>query len=169
MTSVVLVTGAGTGIGNQTVRALAEAGHTVYASLRDIEGHNADRARALRDYASANGLDVRAVELDVKSQDSAGAAVGTILAEQGRIDVVVHNAAHLGMGVNEAFTPEQSLDIFDTNALGPHRLNRTVLPHMRAAETGLLVLYVGSTTSRMVYPFQGPTRRPRRPWTPSPR
>lgn len=155
MTSIVLVTGAGTGIGNQTVRALAEAGHTVYASLRDLEGHNADRSRALRDYASAHESDVCVVELDVKSQDSARAAVGTVLEEQGRIDAVVHNAAHLGIGVNEAFTPEQILAIFDTNVLGPHRVNRAVLPHMRAAETGLL-LYVGSTTSRMVYPLQGP-------------
>lgn len=112
-------------------------------------------ADALREYAVDNGLDIGVVELDVGSQDSADRAVETVLGEQGRIDVVVHNAAHLGLAVTEAFTAEQLRDIFDTNALGPHRVNRAVLPHMRVAEAGLL-LYVGSTTSRMVYPFQGP-------------
>jgi NAD(P)-dependent dehydrogenase (short-subunit alcohol dehydrogenase family) len=155
MSSTILVTGAGTGIGNQAVWALAGAGHTVYATLRDIAGRNAERAQALRDEAAEKGLDVHVVELDVKSQDSAGSAVATVLEEQARLDVVVHNAAHLGIGVSEAFTAEQILDIFDTNALGPHRVNRAVLPHMRDVQAGLL-LYVGSTTSRMVYPFQGP-------------
>lgn len=151
----VLVTGAGTGVGNQTVRALAEAGHTVYASMRNTGGRNAARAQELRSYAAAAGVDVRVVELDVGSQQSADAAVRTVLSEQDHLDVVVHNAAHLGAGINEAFTDEQIAAIFDTNAIGPHRLNRAVLPHMRAREQGLL-LYVGSTTSRMIYPFQGP-------------
>ncbi|WJV47109.1 SDR family oxidoreductase [Streptomyces flavofungini] len=151
----VLVTGAGTGIGNQTVRALAEAGHTVYASMRDTTGRNAERAQDLRAYATTTGVDVRVVELDVGSQQSADTAVRTVLSEQDHLDVVVHNAAHLGIGINEAFTDTQIAAILDTNTIGPHRLNRAVLPHMRAREQGLL-LYVGSTTSRMVYPFQGP-------------
>ncbi|MFD9905051.1 SDR family NAD(P)-dependent oxidoreductase [Streptomyces sp. NPDC059063] len=150
-----LVTGAGTGIGNQTVRALAEAGHTVYASLRDTEGRNAPRAEALRTYAADAGVDVRVVELDVGSQESADSAVRTVLAERPHLDAVVHNAAHLGAGVTEAFTDAQLAAILDTNAIGPHRVNRAVLPHMRARRRGLL-LYVGSTTSRMIYPFQGP-------------
>lgn len=147
---IAIVTGAGTGIGEQAVRALRKDGHIVYASLRDIAGRNAARAQALRDDVGAH-----VVELDVTSQNSVDAAVATVLKEQGSIDVVVHNAAQLGWGVTEAFTPEQITALFDTNVLGAHRLNRAVLPHMRERGSGLL-LYIGSTTSRMIYPFQGP-------------
>ncbi|MES4886097.1 SDR family NAD(P)-dependent oxidoreductase [Streptomyces sp. NPDC000349] len=146
---IILVTGAGPGIGTQAVHALAEAGHTVYATMRDTTGRNAGRAQELRSYATASDVDIRILELHVSSQESADTAVRSALAEQDHLDAVVHNAAHLGIGVNEAFTDEQ------VAAIGPHRLNRAVLPHMRAREQGLL-LYVGSTTSRMIYPFQGP-------------
>jgi NAD(P)-dependent dehydrogenase (short-subunit alcohol dehydrogenase family) len=95
MKSVILVTGAATGIGNLSARALAAAGHTVYASMRDIAGRNAPRLRELCDDAFARGADLRGVELDVLSQDSADAAVRTIIAEQGPLDVVIHNAGGL--------------------------------------------------------------------------
>ena len=59
--SVVLVTGAATGIGALTVRSLARAGHVVYASMRDVAGRNAAKVRELRDWGFANGADVRVV------------------------------------------------------------------------------------------------------------
>lgn len=154
--SIVLVTGAGTGIGHLSVKALALAGHTVYASMRDIGGRNAAKARELRDWAFANGADVRAVELDVLSQASADAAVDTIVAERGRLDVVVHNAGHLVIGPTEAFTPEEISKVFDTNFLGAQRVNKAVLPVLRRQQKGL-VLWVSSTTTRGGFPpFLGP-------------
>ncbi|MYN26469.1 SDR family oxidoreductase [Duganella levis] len=154
--SIVLVTGAGTGIGHLSVKALALAGHTVYASMRDIDGRNAAKVRELRDWAFANGADVRAVELDVLSQASADAAVETIVAERGRLDVVVHNAGHLVIGPTEAFTPEEISKVFDTNFLGAQRVNKAVLPVLRRQQKGL-VLWVSSTTTRGGFPpFLGP-------------
>lgn len=154
--SIVLVTGASAGIGNLTVRALAQAGHSVYASMRDTNGKNAPKVRALQDWSYANGLDVRPIELDVLSQESADTAASRIIAEQGRIDVVIHNAGHLVVGPTEAFTPEEMIQVFDTNVLGAQRVNRALLPHMRAAQSGLL-LWVSSTTTRGgVPPFLGP-------------
>jgi NAD(P)-dependent dehydrogenase (short-subunit alcohol dehydrogenase family) len=154
--SIVLVTGAGTGIGHLSVKALALAGHTVYASMRDIGGRNAAKVRELRDWAFANGADVRAVELDVLSQASADAAVETIVAERGRLDVVVHNAGHLVIGPTEAFTPEEISKVFDTNFLGAQRVNKAVLPVLRWQQQGL-VLWVSSTTTRGGFPpFLGP-------------
>ncbi|NYE63142.1 NAD(P)-dependent dehydrogenase (short-subunit alcohol dehydrogenase family) [Duganella sp. 1224] len=154
--SIVLVTGAGTGIGHLSVKALALAGHTVYASMRDIHGRNAAKVRELRDWAFANGADVRAVELDVLSQASANAAVDTIVTERGRLDVVVHNAGHLVIGPTEAFTPEEISKVFDTNFLGTQRVNKAVLPVMRRQQQGL-VLWVSSTTARGGFPpFLGP-------------
>ncbi|MYM71315.1 SDR family NAD(P)-dependent oxidoreductase [Duganella sp. FT134W] len=154
--SIVLVTGAGTGIGHLSVKALALAGHTVYASMRDIGGRNAAKVRELRDWAFAHGADVRAVELDVLSQASADAAVQTIVAERGRLDVVVHNAGHLVIGPTEAFTPEEISKVFDTNFLGAQRVNKAVLPVLRGQQQGL-VLWVSSTTTRGGFPpFLGP-------------
>jgi NAD(P)-dependent dehydrogenase (short-subunit alcohol dehydrogenase family) len=118
MSSIILVTGASTGIGQLTARALAAAGHTVYASMRDITGRNAARVRELRDWSFANGHDLRALELDVLSQSSVDRAVRTIVDAQGRLDTVVHNAGHLVVGPTEAFTPEEIMKVLDTNFLG---------------------------------------------------
>lgn len=156
MNSVILVTGASTGIGNLTARALARDGHTVYASMRDSGGRNAARTRELLDWGAASGLDPRVVELDVLSQASADAAVARIAHEQGRLDVVVHNAGHLVVGPAEAFTPEEMVAVLDTNFLGAQRVNRAALPLMRRQESGLLV-WVSSTTVRGGFPpFLGP-------------
>lgn len=156
MKSVILVTGASTGIGNLTTRALARAGHAVYASMRDVAGRNAARTRELLDWGAANGHDLRVVELDVLSQASADAAVARVVGEQGRLDVVVHNAGHLVVGPAEAFTPEEMIAVLDTNFLGAQRVNRAALPVMRRQEAGLLV-WVSSTTVRGGFPpFLGP-------------
>ena len=156
MKSVILVTGASTGIGHLTSRALAAAGHTVYASMRDVHGRNAPRARELRDWSFAHGYDLRAVELDVLSQASADAAVQAIVGEQDRLDVVVHNAGHLVVGPTEAFTPEEIVQVLDTNVLGTQRVNKAVLPVLRNQQSGLL-LWVSSTTTRGGFPpFLGP-------------
>lgn len=155
MSFVVLITGAATGIGNLTARALAQAGHTVYASMRNIDGRNAGHANDLLDLGRREGLDLRVVELDVQSESSADAAVATIVGEAGQLDTVVHNAGHLYVGYVEAFTPEDIQHLFDINAVSIQRVNRAVLPHMRARRSGTL-LYVGSTTSVVVPPFLGP-------------
>ena len=156
MKSTILVTGASSGIGRLSAQALAAAGHTVYASMRGVEAKNAARAREMRDWSFARGLDLRTVELDVLSQPSADAAVAAIVREQGRLDVVMHNAGHLVVGPTEAFTPEEMIAAYDTNVLGAQRVNRAALPQLRAQQQGLL-LWIGSTTTRGGFPpFLGP-------------
>ncbi len=152
---IVLITGAGTGIGRAIAQVLARAGHCVYASLRAPETRNRPQADELKSSASSENLDLRTIELDVLSEPSCRAAVDLVLLEQGRIDVVVNNAGMLMVGVTEAFSPEQVAEIFDTNAISWLRVNRAVLPVMRRQRAGLLV-YVGSTTSRIHEPFIGP-------------
>ncbi|WP_326722434.1 SDR family oxidoreductase [Streptomyces sp. NBC_00243] len=147
MSKVIVITGAGSGFGALSARALARAGHTVYAAMRDITGRNADRVKEAEAYAAEHRVDLRTVELDVLSQESADAAVATILAEAGRLDVLVHNAGHMVTGPTEAFTPEELAAVYDTNVLGTQRVNRAALPHLRAQGHGL-VLWVGSTSSR---------------------
>lgn len=152
---VIVVTGAATGFGRLAATLLAEAGHIVYASMRGIEGRNASAAQELRTLAADKNIQLIPLELDVLSESSAKAAAATVIADQGRVDVVINNAAMLMIGVTEAFTPEQLLRIFDTNAVSWLRVNRAFLPHMRQQGDGLL-LYIGSVTSRILSPFQGP-------------
>ncbi|MEV5155658.1 SDR family oxidoreductase [Streptomyces werraensis] len=152
---VVLVTGAATGIGNLTARALAAAGHTVFASMRDPFGRNLSRSRDLLEAALEQDFDLRVVELDVQSQRSVEDAVTCILDQSGRLDVVVHNAGHLMVGFAEAFTAEEIAHLMDVNVLGMQRVNRAVLPHLRSQGEGLLV-YIGSTTSVVLPPFLAP-------------
>src|SRR3954454_11855082 len=112
MESIVLITGASSGFGAMSARAVARAGHTVYASMRDTAGRNAPGAAEAAKYASDQHVDLRSLELDVTSQASADAAVKRIVAEQGRLDVVVHNAGHMVFGPAEAFTPEQFAQLY---------------------------------------------------------
>jgi NAD(P)-dependent dehydrogenase (short-subunit alcohol dehydrogenase family) len=59
---VILVTGASSGFGLMTARALAQAGHTVYASMRETEGRNAPRVAEAAAWSKAEGFDLRTVE-----------------------------------------------------------------------------------------------------------
>ncbi|GLY29018.1 SDR family oxidoreductase [Kineosporia sp. NBRC 101731] len=147
MSSTILITGAGSGFGALTARALADAGHTVYAAMRNTTTRNAERVTEARAYATGHNVDLRTVELDVLSQESADAAIATVLSEAGRLDVVIHNAGHMVTGPTEAFTPDEMIAVYDTNVLGTQRVNRAALPHLRSQRKGL-VLWVGSTSTR---------------------
>ncbi|MFD5445751.1 SDR family oxidoreductase [Streptomyces tendae] len=151
----VLITGAATGIGNLTARALARAGHRVYASMRAPETRNSVPAGELHRLAEVERLDLHVVELDVASQESADRAVAAVLENAGALDVVVHNAGHLVTGYVEAFTAEEIAHLVDVNTLGVQRLNRAALPNLRAQGSGTL-LYVGSTIPVTTPPFLGP-------------
>src|SRR5262249_42832051 len=91
----ILLTGASSGFRAMTVRALADAKHIVYAGMRDICGRNAPAAAAARRYADEHSVTLRPVQMDVSDQASVDGAVAAVLAEAGRIDVLVHNAGHM--------------------------------------------------------------------------
>ncbi|TDD65533.1 SDR family oxidoreductase [Jiangella aurantiaca] len=145
--STILISGASSGFGALTARALADAGHTVYAGMRDLAGRNAPAAAEAKAHAAEHGVDLRAVELDVASDESARQAVATVVGEQNRLDVLIHNAGHMVTGPAEAFTPEQLAELYDTNVVGTQRLNRAALPVLRGQNDGLVV-WVGSSSTR---------------------
>jgi NAD(P)-dependent dehydrogenase (short-subunit alcohol dehydrogenase family) len=154
--AVILVTGASSGFGRLTAEALAKAGHIVYASMRDVAGRNAKNAAEMAATSARDGVDLRAIELDVQSEPSASAAAEQIIAETGRIDVVVHNAGHMMFGPAESFTPEQFAQQYDVNVLGTQRVNRAVLPHMRKQKQGLLVWVSSSSSAGGTPPYLSP-------------
>jgi NAD(P)-dependent dehydrogenase (short-subunit alcohol dehydrogenase family) len=147
MSKTILISGASSGFGALTAHALADAGHTVYAGMRDVAGRNAAAAAEAKQYSDEHNVNLRTVELDISSDESTRQAVQTVLAEQGKLDVLIHNAGHMVTGPAEAFTPEQLADLYDTNVLGTQRLNRAALPHLREQHDGLL-LWVGSSSTR---------------------
>ena len=147
MKSVILITGASSGFGALTARALADAGHTVYASMRETPGRNAPQVAQVQQYADQHQVDLRSVELDVASSTSVEAGVAKIIADCGRLDVIIHNAGHMSFGPAEAFTPEQYAQLYDINVLSTQRVNRAALPQLRKQGRGL-VLWVSSSSAR---------------------
>jgi NAD(P)-dependent dehydrogenase (short-subunit alcohol dehydrogenase family) len=154
--NVIVVTGASSGFGLLTARALAHAGHTVYASMRETLGRNAPQVAQVAAYAAEHGVDLHTVELDVASDASVEAGIARILADNGRLDVIVHNAGHMSFGPAEAFTPEQFAQLYDINVLSTQRVNRAALPHLRQQGKALMVWVSSSSTRGGTPPYLSP-------------
>jgi len=155
MGKVIIVTGAANGIGRGICQELAQAGHKVYVSMRETKGRNARRVEEIRADAGRHGVDLCTIELDVSSEASVNSAIETIIAENGRLDVVVHNAGQVVYGPTEAFTPEQLAELYDTNVLSTQRVNRAALPQLRKQGQGLLIWITSSSARGGSVPFLG--------------
>lgn len=156
MSYVIVITGASSGFGELMSHALAKAGHTVYASMRDTAGHNKPQVEAAAKFAKENKVDLRTIELDVSSEESVDAAIDTIVADNGRLDVVIHNAGHMVFGPAEAFTPEQLAELYDINVLSTQRVNRAALPQLRKQKQGLVVWVSSSSSAGGTPPYLAP-------------
>jgi len=127
---VLLVTGAGRGMGVDIARAALAAGYAVVATGRD-------RKKVAE--AVGESDDLLTVELDVTDPASVRAAVAAAVERFGRIDVLVNNAGNFYAGFFEEITPEDFRAQVDTNLFGPLNVTRAVLPVMRAQRCGLVV------------------------------
>jgi NAD(P)-dependent dehydrogenase (short-subunit alcohol dehydrogenase family) len=151
---VVLITGSSTGFGRLFTEALARKGHTVFATMRDPGGRNAKNASEIRALAEKDSLPIHVLDLDVTDDTSVERSVNAAIAKAGRIDVAINNAGYYLAGLEEAITTEQARRLMDTNFLGPVRVNRAVLPHMRRQRSGLL-MHISSVAGRVVLPSVG--------------
>ena len=151
---VVLITGSSTGFGRLFVETLARKGHTVFATMRDPGGRNAKNASEILTLAAKDSLPIHVLELDVTDDASVGRAVDAAVGKAGRIDVAINNAGYYLSGLEEAVTTEQAQRLMDTNFLGPVRVNRAVLPHMRRQRSGVL-MHISSAAGRLVLPSTG--------------
>ena len=156
MKQVIVITGASSGFGALAARALAHAGHTVYATMRETIGRNAPQVAEVARYAAKHGVDLKTVELDVASDPSVQSGIANIVADNGRLDVVIHNAGHMSFGPAEAFTPEQFAELYDINVLSTQRVNRAALPQMRRQGRGLVVWMSSSSTRGGTPPYLSP-------------
>ncbi|GAA3192117.1 oxidoreductase [Nonomuraea roseoviolacea] len=128
MKKVVLITGASAGIGKATAFELIRAGHTVYGAAR--------RVHRMDDIRDAGG---HVLALDARRPEDLERAVGAVVAEQGRIDVLVNNAGTVLHGAAEDIPIDLARDQFEVNVFAPARLAQLVLPHMRAQGSGTIV------------------------------
>ncbi len=145
----VLVTGSSSGFGDVIVRTLACRGNHVFATMRDVSGRNHDAAQRLKAWAQTNDASLEVIEMDVADDESVQAAVASILEAGNRINVVVNNAGIAAAGPLEAFDTSQMTHLLNVNAIGPMRVDKAVLPHMRARGSGLLI-HVSSTLGRVL-------------------
>ncbi len=151
---VVLITGSSTGFGRLFTDTLARKGHTVFATMRDPGGRNAKNASEIRTLAEKDSLPIHVLELDVTDDASVERAVDAAIAKADRIDIAINNAGYYLSGLEEAVTTEQAQRLMDTNFLGPVRVNRAVLPHMRRQRSGVL-MHISSGAGRVVLPSAG--------------
>ena len=126
---VILITGASTGIGHASAKALIEAGHTVYGAARRVE--------LMDDLVKAGG---HAMHMDVDDDASVQAGVDQVIAEQGRIDGLFANAGYCLLGPAELHSGDVVTKQFDTNVVGMGRAVSAVLPHMRKQGSGTITI-----------------------------
>lgn len=154
MKDVVLITGCSSGFGKLTAETLARKGYIVRASMRNSKTNNREAANELESIAKKEKLNLKVVDLDVLDSSSVKKAVDSIVADAGKIDVLINNAGAAFTGITEAFTEEQALKQFDTNFFSILRLNKAVLPSMRKNKKGLIIS-ISSVAGRVVFPFFG--------------
>lgn len=145
----VVITGASSGFGERAVRAFAHRGDTVWGTMRDTNGRNADKKRALEGHSPRISI----LEMDVTDQEGVDAGFRQIL-ERGGVDILINNAGVMNIGMTEAYSIAQSRAQMDTNYFGAITAMQAVLPSMRAARAGLII-NTSSIAGRVSPPFFG--------------
>jgi short-subunit dehydrogenase len=126
--NTVLITGASSGIGEETAKKLLEQGYTVYVAARRLE-----KMRGLEE------LGAHAIEMDITREEDIVAAVDRITAEQGGIDILINNAGFGMYGAMEDTTLDDARYQFEVNLFGLARLTQLALPYMREQGAGKIV------------------------------
>ncbi|NND78052.1 MAG: SDR family oxidoreductase [Flavobacteriales bacterium] len=144
---VVLITGTNSGFGYLTAKGAAEKGHKVYATMRNINGRNAEKAKELQAIDNIN-----VIELDVTDANGVKIAVGGVIEKEGRLDVLVNNAGYFGGGLAETYTDNDLEKMFDVNVKGTWRTTKAALPQMRKQGEGLII-NTSSGLGRFSAPF----------------
>ena len=139
--SVVVVTGASSGIGRAAAEMFVARGCRVFGTVRDLR-----KAPALPG--------VEFVEMDVREEGSVQAGIEFIVEQATRIDVLVNNAGMMMIGAVEETATAEAAELFDTNVFGILRTTRAVLPYMRQQRRGRIV-NVSSVLGVLPAPYMG--------------
>lgn len=131
----ILVTGASSGIGLATAVYLAECGFQVFATMRDL-----NRRRRLDAEVARRGVQLEVLQLDVTDESNITTAVHTIVDRAGGIYGLVNNAGIVLRGYFEDLSDAEIRQVFETNVFGTMAVTRAVLPYMRVAHQGRIVI-----------------------------
>ena len=132
----VLITGANKGIGFETARQLGHAGYRIWLGCR-----NEDRGQAALQALTAQGLDVRMLEIDVARDDSVQAAAARVQTDDGKLDVLINNAGIPGQMTRPSQQPVSDIrEIYETNVFGPIRVTQAFLRLLKAAGDANVVM-----------------------------
>ncbi len=137
MNKVAIVTGASSGIGLATAKALALSGCTVYSLNR----------RDMQD------CEIKYIKTDITDESSVTAAIKEIVAQEGKIDILVNNAGSGISGAVEFTETEDAKKLFDVNFFGTVRVSKAVIPHMRRQGSGKII-NISSVAAITPIPFQ---------------
>lgn len=131
---IVVITGTSSGIGLSSAIALARAGCTVVATMRNL-----DRAGALQERAARDGVELLIRRCDVTSDGEVRTCLAGVAEQFGRVDVIVNNAGVGYLGTTEQTPFAELLRIMDSNFYGVWRMTQAALPLLRAAGSGRIV------------------------------
>jgi NAD(P)-dependent dehydrogenase (short-subunit alcohol dehydrogenase family) len=146
MEKVALVTGSSSGIGLETVLALARDGYHTFASMRDV-----GKSGELEHAAKKENLSINVIELDVDKEESIVAAIKKIISEDKRLDVLVNNAGYGQFGCTEDVSVDDFRKQFETNFFSIVRIIQEVAPIMRNQKSGIIV-NISSVAGRIGLP-----------------
>ena len=146
MEKVALVTGSSSGVGLETALALARDGYHTFASMRNIR-----KAGELEHAAKKENLSIYVIELDVDKEESIVSAIKKVVADKGRLDVLVNNAGYGQFGCVEDVSVDDFRKQFETNFFSIVRIIQEVSPIMRKQNSGIIV-NISSVVGRMGLP-----------------
>lgn len=127
MKKIVLVTGSTSGLGEALAKSISSASFTVYAGAR-----NPDKLKI-------KTRNLYPIKLDITNDKECELAVKKIIKNEGRIDALINNAGFTIVGPTANFSPQEYLDILDTNAVGAFRLIKLIYPYMKAKRSGKII------------------------------
>lgn len=140
-TKVILITGVSSGIGQVTAKKMAELGHTVFGTVRNLK-----TAQKIEN--------VELVEMDICDEVSIHQAITHVVEKSGRIDVLVNNAGVSLIGAIEETALDEAQALFNTNVFGILRTVKAVLPVMRSQRSGRII-NLSSVLGFLPSPYMG--------------
>ena len=149
MNKVVLITGCSSGIGLSTAVLLAKNNYKVYTTMRDLS-----RKEKLVEAAKQANTELEILQLDVTDESSIKKTIDEVIAKEGRIDILVNNAAYGLRGTVENVTIDEIKQQFDTNVFGVVRVCQETLPHMRKQNSGHII-NISSVAAARSLPYSG--------------
>jgi len=153
MMSVALITGCSSGFGMLSAARLSAAGHTVYASMRNLQ-----KKEALLVEVESRGGEVKLLKLDVTDNTTIDDAINTIESERGRLDILINNAGYGLGGFFEDISEREFRDQMETNFFGVLKMTRRALPLMRRSTTdhgNVKIINISSAQGRAPIPGLG--------------